>query len=129
MRNHLYGGFCDDAATLKTIGETYSELGYLLDTHTAVAMSVYRDYVKQTGDNRPAVIVSTASPFKFSNSVLNAIGGENCQNEQDAVRKLSETTGLPIPAPIAAVMETSPRFNNVCAKNSMFEAVCNYLEI
>ncbi len=129
LRSHFYGGFCDDAATLKTIGQTYNELGYLIDTHTAVAMSVYRDYVKSTGDNRPIVIVSTASPFKFSNSVLKAIGGENCADEQDAVRKLSEITGCPIPAPIEAVMGAEPRFNNVCAKNSMFEAVCNYLEI
>ena len=129
MKNHLYGGYCDDAQTIKTIGETYSEQGYLMDTHTAVAMAVYKDYVNQTGDHRPAVIVSTASPFKFSNSVLKAIGGECPANEQEAVMKLSETTNIPIPAPIASVMNAEPRFNNVCAKSAMFEAVCNYLEI
>lgn len=129
MRSHFWGGFCDDAATMKTIGETYEKFGYLIDTHTAVALSVYRDYVNSTGDNRPTVVVSTASPFKFSNSVLKSIGGEVSQDEAESVKILSETTGIAIPSPIASVMESEPRFNNVCSKNMMFESVCNYLEI
>ncbi len=69
----FYGGFCNVEDTETAIGGMFRENGYLMDTHTAVAYKVYRDYVSDTGDLTPSVIASTASPYKFASSVLNAI--------------------------------------------------------
>ena len=70
IQNEFAAGYCDEAAVADTIHKTYTDQNYLCDTHTAVAVKVYRDYVAQTGDDLPTVIDSTASPYKFSKSVL-----------------------------------------------------------
>ena len=67
-------GCCDDRETAQVIGEVWKEKGYLIDPHTAVAFGVLDKYRKGTGDNTPALVVSTASPFKFCSSVLPALG-------------------------------------------------------
>ena len=64
---------CDDVATGETIAKVFGETGYTLDTHTAVAVKVYEDYVERTGDHTQTIIASTASPYKFAGSVLKAI--------------------------------------------------------
>ena len=74
LTEQFYGGFCDDAETKATIAELYQKYGYTCDTHTAVAVKVYEDYRKETGDTTKTLIASTASPFKFSASVLDALG-------------------------------------------------------
>ena len=66
------GGSCDDAGTLDTIRKVFDSCGYLIDTHTAVAADVYFSYREESGDNTPAIIASTASPYKFTGSVLSA---------------------------------------------------------
>ena len=73
LTEQFYGGFCDDAETKATIAELYQKYGYTCDTHTAVAVKVYEDYRKETGDTTKTLIASTASPFKFSASVLDAL--------------------------------------------------------
>ena len=67
------GGYTDEAKTAATIKEVYDKEGYIMDTHTAVAAGVYKDYVAKSGDKTPTVIASTASPYKFTRSVMNAI--------------------------------------------------------
>jgi len=67
------GGYTDEAKTAATIKAVYDKEGYIMDTHTAVAAGVYKDYVAKTGDQTPTVIASTASPYKFTRSVMNAI--------------------------------------------------------
>ena len=89
--------------TLETIGNTYKEYGYLCDTHTAVAVNVYGQYVKATGDNRPVVIASTASPYKFADSVLSALTDDKAESDFDKVRQLSRLTSTEIPEPIKAL--------------------------
>ena len=69
----FYGGYADDTVTEKYIKKVYEEEKYLMDTHTAVAYAVYDNYVKETKDTTPTVVVSTASPYKFTGSVMKAV--------------------------------------------------------
>jgi threonine synthase len=96
----FWSDFATDEETLKTINETYTQYGYVLDTHTAVGKNVYDKYVAATGDSTKTIIVSTASPFKFSNKVAEAILGTEIlqsRNEFALLELLSETCKLPIP--------------------------------
>ena len=125
------GGFCDDDKTKAVIDEFFNKYGYLCDTHTAVAVSVYKEYVESTGDRTPAVIDSTASPYKFSGSVLSAIAnGEQLPDDEFAmVDMLSEKTGTAVPAPLAALKDKETRFTNVCEADEMPGFVLNALGV
>ncbi len=129
LKDLFYGGFCSEESTATTIKETLDKYGYLIDTHTAVAVSVYNAYKVETGDNRPVVIASTASPYKFANSVLEAIGETVPADEFDAVKLLSRKTNTEIPAPIAELETAVVRFNNVCNKEDMNKVVLDRLGI
>ncbi len=132
LHEYFYAGFCDDAATKATIKEMYNTENYLCDTHTAVAVNVYKQYVSDTGDNEtPAIIVSTASPYKFANSVLSAVS-ENYDNEGSEfakVKELSAITGTSVPKQIAELEEKTIRFNNICKKDKMEEVALNAAQI
>ena len=124
-------GFCDDTATKETIGETFQSRGYLCDTHTAVALHVYEQYVADTGDKTPTVIASTASPFKFSSSVLDAVAKEDVTG-MDAVSKvpeLSSCTKLAAPPARASLKDKAVRFEDVCTKDTMERVVLSMLGI
>lgn len=95
--SEFYGGFADVAATNQTIGDMYRENSYLIDTHTAVAYKVYEDYRKETGDLKPAVIASTASPYKFAKSVADSIGLEEQPDGFAYIREVEEATGIKVP--------------------------------
>lgn len=69
----FYGNFASEAETAAEIRRLYEKCGYVIDTHTAVASAVYGKYVAETGDHKTTVIASTASPFKFTRSVMDAI--------------------------------------------------------
>lgn len=102
LQQEFYGGFCDDADTENTISELFHDHKYLCDTHTGVAVNVYRQYVADTGDDRPTVIASTASPYKFAAAVLPAVTKEPVPEDDFAkVELLSAITGTPIPKPLA----------------------------
>lgn len=133
MKNRLsdlfYGGFCSDEDTQKTIQKYFGENGYLCDTHTAVALNVYEQYVANTGDDRVTVVASTASPYKFAHSVLPAVSDETPSGEFEAVRLLSSKTDTKIPAPIVALESAQVRFKNICEKEEMQNAVFSSLNI
>ena len=129
MSELFYGGCCDDAEPLATIGDMFKKYGYLCDTHTAVAVGVYKKYKTETGDERPAVIASTASPYKFADSVLTAVTDKKTDSEFGNVRLLSEVTSTEIPAPIKALENAEVRFKEVCEKDKMLDAVYAALEI
>jgi threonine synthase len=114
-------GFCGEENTLKTVRKVYDNANYLCDTHTAVAIEVYEDYVSRTGDKTPSVIVSTASPYKFASSVLNAVDDsyDDTMDEFQKVARLSSLTKTEVPAPIASLEQKTVRFQNVCAKENM----------
>ena len=88
--DEFYAGCCNDEQTKATIKEYYEKFSYTCDTHTAVAVKVYEDYVKATGDKTKTVIASTASPYKFSGSVLSAIGMDTGKDEFELVEQLAE---------------------------------------
>lgn len=124
-------GCCDDEMTKATIRETYEQEHYLCDTHTAVAVNVYGQYVERTGDKTPVVIASTASPFKFSASVLDAVkcGKIDSEDEFAMVNELSDFTGAEVPVQLASLAGKQPRFTEVCEKNDMTNVVFNMLGI
>lgn len=129
MKSIFWGGCCDDKETLATINKYFDEYGYLTDTHTAVALNVYEQYVKATGDNRITVIASTASPYKFAQSVLSAVSEKKGSSEFDTVKILSEETKTEIPEPIKALETATVRFKEICSKNDMLNAVYSALGI
>ena len=129
MQQLFYGGYCDDEATAKTISDTFNDYGYLLDTHTAVAVNVYKQYVEKTNDNRPVIIASTASPYKFAQSVLPSVSDAVCENEFETVRTLSSVTSTEVPAPIAALETATVRFKDIYDKQDMYTAVKKCLGI
>ena len=129
LQSLFYGACCDDNGTLETIKNTFGEYGYLCDTHTAVAVNAYSQYVEKTGDNRAVLIASTASPYKFAKSVLSALTTEIPESEFDAVNALSGLTNTAVPAPIAELENATVRFKDIYEKQDMYKAVCNCLEI
>ncbi len=124
----FYGGCCDDAATLKTISEVYSEHNYLIDTHTAVGVNIYKKYVKETGDDSVTLLASTASPFKFADNVLSALGIDITSGGEELLKILSKTTGQKIPTPLASIFEKEERFVNTATRDNLPEVVLQFTE-
>ena len=123
-------GCCNDDETKETIAKVFKEKSYLCDTHTAVAVKVYYDYKEKTGDSTPAVIASTASPFKFSAAVLEAVaGGTEGLDEFEMVERLAEVTGEACPEQLANLRNKAVRFDGCCSKNQMDGVVFNMLGI
>ncbi len=130
VKSSFYGGYCDDNETKDTIAKMFKEENYLCDTHTAVAVSVYDKYVSETGDKTPTIIASTASPYKFSNAVLNAVDGSSADlSEFDMVDKLNELTGVDIPKPLSSLKDKKARFSNVVKSEDMPEYVLKTLGV
>lgn len=127
----FFGGCCDDKNTQATIKRMYEEEHYLCDTHTAVAVNVYEQYVEKTGDkDTPTIIASTASPYKFAKNVLGSITSEELSDDDFAtVKKLSEMSGTEVPAPLAALENAEERFSAVCAADAMKDVVLEALDI
>ncbi len=122
-------GCCDDKQTAETIAATYKN-GYLLDTHTAVAVKVYEDYVKATGDGKETVIASTANPYKFSAAVLGAVAEVPADADEFAqVDLLKAATGEPCPEQLATLKGKTPRFTDCCNKEDMVNKVYEMLGI
>ena len=124
-------GYVDEAGIRAEIARTWKEDGYLMDTHTAVASAVLRDYIEKTGDKTPAVIVSTASPYKFGASVLEAIAGEEAVSGKDdfaCCAMLSELTNTREPEQIANLPAMEIRHTGVCEKDAMAEAVLSVIK-
>ena len=119
-------GFVDEVGIRAEIARAFKEDGYLMDTHTAVASAVLRAYQQETGDKTVSVIVSTASPYKFGASVLEAVAGsEACAGKDDfaCCDALQEISGLPIPDSIAKLPQMPVRHSAVCEKHAMAQAV------
>ena len=131
LTEQFYGGYCDDAETKATIAELYQKYGYTCDTHTAVAVKVYEDYRKETGDTTKTLIASTASPFKFSASVLDALGKKPADgtDEYDMVELLHEVSSMEIPQSLAALKTKPRRFDGSIDKSEMQQFVLQELHL
>ena len=124
IRRDFAGGCCTDVDTKKAIRALFEEKNYLIDTHTAVAYKVLEDYRAETGDTRPTVVVSTASPFKFAADVLDALG-ESASNRP--LEQLSEKSGLPVPAPLSGLDARRIRFDDSATRMEMRSKVVKFL--
>lgn len=129
LKDEFYAGCCDDVHTKACIKEIYDKYSYTCDTHTAVAVKVYEDYKAATGDETKTIIASTASPYKFSGSVLDAIGVDTNTDEFGLVDKLAETSKLPVPASLAALKDKDIRFKKFIDKTEMKDYVFESLNI
>ena len=108
----------------------YEKCGYVLDTHTAVAVSAYRKYKEETGDDTVTVIASTASPYKFTRSVMNAIDSAyNDKTDFELVDQLCHISGVKIPQAIEDIRSAPVLHNTVCETGDMCKVVKKILGI
>ena len=128
LKQDFYAGFCDDNDTKATIKKIFDEYSYTCDTHTAVAVKVYNDYIAETGDKTKTIIASTASPYKFSASVLEAIDGSAPEiDEYDMIEKLYEHSGYAVPKSLAELKNKKARFDVSIEKSEMKDFVLKNL--
>ena len=127
LQGLFYGGFCNEEDTASSIQMLY-QYGYLIDPHTAVAAKVLTDYRKGSGDMTPAIFVSTASPYKFCDSVLEAIGETPVADSVERIAQMQERTGTTAPTRLAALKGKQPRFDSVTEREQMEEAVLSFLQ-
>ncbi len=130
IKESFAAGWCDDAMTKDTIKKIKDEYNYTADTHTAVGIKVYEDYVKKTGDNTKTVIASTANPYKFNKSVLEALSEDDLEacDEFELLNKLSKISGIKIPDSLSKLKEKEIRFTASCNKNDMKTTVSDFLK-
>jgi len=127
LQESFYGGFCSEEDTSATIAAMYQK-GYLIDPHTAVAAKVLDDYRRETGDARRAVFLSTASPYKFCDSVLRAIGVNPVDDSVGRIAQMEEFTGVPAPERLAALKGKTKRFDGVTERERMADVVLRFLQ-
>ena len=124
------GGYATQEETCKAIKEMFDKTGYVLDTHTAVASKVYSDYVNKTKDTTKTVIASTASPFKFTTSVMEAIEGKKSDEPDfELVDRLSRISGMKVPKAIEEIRTAPTRHDHIYEKENMVDAVREFLAL
>ncbi len=126
IRKVFWADYADDNMTSEEIRRVYERCRYVMDPHTAVASHVLQNYRMQTGDRAPAVILATASPYKFSEDVLRSLLGAEAVEGMDAfacAEKLQEISGVAIPKQVSRLSQLPIRHNTVCEVNGMEEAV------
>lgn len=132
MKELFWGGWAQEEETLAEIKRTYQEYGYVADTHTAVALKVYRDYQEATGDAHPVIVASTANPFKFNKSVAEAILPAEMISGKDEfglLAILAEHTGLKIPEGLQGLNHRPVRHQRTVVPEDMPQAVREWLSI
>lgn len=124
------GGYSTEEDVRKVIGETYKNTGYVMDTHTAVAASVYYDYLHRTGDGTKTLIASTASPYKFARSVMAAVRGEEDGKEEfEVIEELHQISGVQIPDAIEEIRKAQIMHTRECNTDNMKVEVKSILNI
>ena len=126
----FYGNYATEEETAKVIKDTYEKTGYVMDTHTAVAASTYKKYVAETNDDAVTVIASTASPFKFARSVMDAINPEYDKlDDFELIDELSKIANVKIPNAIEEIRYAEVRHNNLVEVDGMEAIVKKFLNI
>lgn len=124
----FYGAYANETETAEEIKRLYSSCGYVIDTHTAVASAVYQKYVKETGDMTKTVIASTASPFKFTRSVMNAIDdGYDSMGDFELVDELSRLANVSVPPAIEEIRTAPVVHDKQCEVDGMKDVVLEFL--
>lgn len=128
--NDFVGGYTDEAKTAATIKAMYDKEGYIMDTHTAVASGVYKDYAEKSGDKTPTVIASTASPYKFTRSVMNAIDSKyDSMGDFELVDELCKLSGVKVPNAIEEIRTAPVLHDIVCDSDKMQDTVEKILKL
>lgn len=126
----FYGNYATEEETAETIRNLYEKTGYVIDTHTAVASCVYQKYVQETGDQTKSVIASTASPFKFTRSVMNAIDAKyDAMTDFELVDELSRIANVAVPQAIEDIRSAEIRHQTECEVEEMPQVVEQFLGI
>ena len=126
----FYGNFCSEEETANTISEIYKDSNYVIDTHTAVAAGVYKKYVSETDDHLPTVIASTASPYKFTRSVMDALGEDHKDlDDFGLVDALSALSKVPVPRAVEEIRTAPVLHDKVVDAVDMPAAVKEILNI
>ena len=126
----FYGNFCSEEETANTISEIYKDSNYVIDTHTAVAAGVYKKYVSETDDHLPTVIASTASPYKFTRSVMDALGEDHKDLDDFClVDALSALSKVPVPRAVEEIRTAPVLHDKVVDAVDMPAAVKEILNI
>ncbi|MBR6696752.1 MAG: threonine synthase [Lachnospiraceae bacterium] len=126
----FYGNYATEAETAKVIKDIYESTGYVIDTHTAVAVVAYKKYLADTKDNTKTVIASTASPFKFTRSVMNAIDAKyDNMGDFELVDELSKLSNVTVPNAIEEIRTAKVLHDTVCEVNEMKDTVKKILGI
>jgi len=126
--NDFYGGFASQGESRQCIKEIFEKSKYLIDPHTAAAYAVYKKYIKETGDKTKTAIVATASPFKFTKSVMESI--DNCYKKFDdfeLIEKMSDLAQVPIPPGVRDIEKKFIRHKIVCEKEEMKTKIAEIL--
>jgi len=124
----FYGGFADRQETLWAIKQSFEEQAYLMDTHTAVGYSVLKKYREETQDGTPALLASTASPFKFNRAVLEALGIATANRDEfSLLQELSAISGKPVPARLSELKSLPEVHKGVCAKEELGKVLFRFL--
>ena len=126
----FYGNYCTEEETAETIYHVYKESGYILDTHTAVASGVYEKYRKDSGDDTPVIIASTASPYKFARSVMGAVTELSGEEEDFAlIDRLCDISEVPVPRAVEEIRTAPVLHNCVVEASDMPQTVLSILKI
>ena len=128
----FWGGYSTESETMKTIEAIFKEYNYVIDTHTAVAVDVYDKYVISTGDITKTVIASTASPFKFNESVVKSIFGDDAaegKSEFELLNVLSDKCKITIPEGLRDLDKKPVMHNKICDKSNMKDIVKEILKV
>jgi threonine synthase len=128
LEEQFWAGYCDDAKTKLIIDAVYRKYNYLIDPHTAVGYDVLNHYRHDTGDNTIAIIASTASPYKFCDSVLEALGEKKSAEGVSLIEKLSSITGTSAPRPLTELKNKAVRFTQTTSKSDMKQVVEGFLK-
>ena len=123
-------GYATEEQVAKTIHDVYEDTGYVMDTHTAVAATVYKAYREDSKDDRKTVIASTASPYKFAGSVMSAIDPKyKGQDDFKLIEELQKVSGTELPNAIKEIMNAEIRHNTECDVDQMEQTVKNILGV
>ncbi len=128
LDEEYFANYCEEEDCLQTIADYFEEYGYVLDTHTAVAVFVAENYKAFTNTNNPTVVLSTASPYKFAHDVLSAIDGKAPEDAFKSANKLYEITATPIPEQILALKNKEQRFMQVIDRKDTVCAVMQFIK-
>ncbi len=123
ISEEFWAGYCDDEKARATIGKVWAQQKYLCDTHTASGWAVAEDYVAQTGDAAPMVVLSTASPYKFPAAVLSALETSTEEDEFKQMERLEELTCVPIPTGLKGLQSRKELHTGVIPKDKMLTYV------